>query len=62
MTLRKVTLEVTDTELFDAIHKVGDGGEALGHRIVGVLLAGRNWREEMGMGMYGVKIVGIEET
>ena len=57
MTIRRLTLEVDDVVLFDAIARMGDSGAALGSRVVGTLLAGTTLRDELGMSVYGVTVV-----
>ncbi|MGW5957067.1 DUF3850 domain-containing protein [Methylorubrum thiocyanatum] len=57
-TVSAITLTFDQGELFDAVAKVGDGGETLGRRIVGVMLTGgrSNFREDVGLAYYGVTV------
>lgn len=53
---RKITFECDPTELFDTLTKVGDGGQSLGIRMVGALLADAPLSDEIGMAFYGVTL------
>lgn len=54
--LRRVTFECLDTELFDAVRIMGDGGAACGERLVGILLGGRDAMLEIGLDVYGIHV------
>ena len=55
----RVTFEVNPPQLFDVLVKVGDGGHALGARLVSALLAPADVGalDAMGMAFYGVTVV-----
>ena len=56
MGVERVTFEVDKMKLFDLVAQVGDGGADLGLRLVSVLLAGGDWRDAIGMEIYGVRV------
>jgi hypothetical protein len=51
-----ITLTFDPSKLFDVLAEVGDGGSALGCRIVGIMLTGgqSSFREDVGLAFYGV--------
>jgi len=51
-----ITLTFDPSKLFDVVAEVGDGGSALGCRIVGIMLTGgqSSFREDVGLAFYGV--------
>lgn len=53
-----VTLQVDRNALFDAISAVGDGGQAVGMRLAGVLLAGEpDFFDTLGLLTYGIEVL-----
>lgn len=62
MAKMRLTFEVDNVALFDRLRQLNGDPEPLGSRIVGVMLAGEaSWAEAIGMGVYGVALVGKEE-
>ena len=57
MARKTITFEYEPGELFDALVKVGDGGGALGSRLVGTMLAEGGFLEAVGLAFYGVEEV-----
>lgn len=57
-----ITFEVDDVELFDEISKLGDGGAAIGTRLVGVMLAPNDvgLGTKLGMRAYGVDLLKVQ--
>lgn len=57
--LPTITLQFDGSQLFDTLAKVGDGGEALGVRIVSLMLMGGEVRflDAFGLAAYGVTVV-----
>ena len=53
---RTIALEVDRSELFDAVAKVGDGGQSLGNRLLGVLLGCDSFAAQVGLAYYGITI------
>lgn len=52
-----ITFEVDRNALFDTLAKVGDGGEALGQRLVETLLLGEaGFRTAFGLEFYGISL------
>jgi hypothetical protein len=62
MAKSRITIEVDHSQLFDGVVKVGTS--PLGERLIGVLLDPRRFGalEAIGLGVYGIVIVGEPET
>lgn len=60
-----VTFRVDQSALFDMLHKLNGDTSELGQRLVATLLQGEpDWRDQLGMALYGVTVVdqaGMEE-
>lgn len=62
MAMRTITLTVGVAEFFDHVSQNGliNSTCPIGSRVIACLLGGVDWREAMGLGVYGVSV--IEET
>lgn len=54
---RTITIEVDQHQMFDMVAATGDGGEAIGHRLAGVLLGDVSAITQIGLGVYGITIL-----
>lgn len=54
MAKRYLTLEYDQADVFDAVVKVGDQGETLGKRLLGIMLEGPRFVTDLGLGVYGI--------
>jgi hypothetical protein len=52
----RITFEVDKSQLFDTVAQIGDGGQAVGVRLVGTLLGGRGFCSDLGLAVYGITI------
>lgn len=55
---RKITLEVDQAAFFDEVSKHGliNSTCPIGSRVIACLLGGVDWREAMGLAVYGVQV------
>lgn len=57
----RITFEIEPAILFDSIHLLGGDTVAIGRRLIGVMMTGDvSLSEAIGMGVYGISVVGIE--
>jgi len=59
MALRTITLTVDQAEFFDHVSQHGliNSTCPIGSRVIACLLGGVDWREAMGLGVYGVSVI-----
>lgn len=58
MVMRTITLTVDQPKFFDEVSKYGliNSSCPIGSRVIACLLGGVDWREAMGLGVYGVQV------
>lgn len=59
MGLRTITLTVDPSKFFDEVSEHGliSSTCPIGSRVIACLLGGVDWREAMGLGVYGVSVI-----